>query len=129
MNDNDELFGQAFNTFMRFEKNLRRAILADLNQEYGPRWPKKIPSLTLERCETKRDKSLQTGWGPGREPALLDYADFRELAGIIQYCWDVFETRFGSEPIVLGKLEEIRLFRNALMHSNIRLPKFKGHFF
>ena len=120
MNDNDELLAQAFKTFVRFEQNLRRAILADLSQEYGPLWPKKIPSTTLESCEAKRNKNVQVGWGPKRESTLLDYADFSELSGIVGYCWDVFESRFGNKEIVLGRLEEIRLFRNALMHSNMR---------
>jgi hypothetical protein len=120
MNDNDEFLAQAFKIFVRFEKNLRRAILADLSRGYGPLWPKKIPSATLEGCEAKRNKNVQAGWGPGRESMLLDYADFSELASIVDYCWDVFKSRFGNKQIVLGRLEEIRLFRNALMHSNMR---------
>lgn len=120
MSGDEELLAQAFKRFVLFEKNLRRAMQSDLARRYGPLWPKKIPARTLESCETKREQNLQAGWGPERETTLLNYADFSELAGIIDYCWDAFEVRFGSKQITLGRLEEIRLFRNALMHSNMQ---------
>lgn len=88
---------QAFKRFVLFEKNLRRAIQSDLARRCGPLWTKKIPSRTLESCETKREQNLQAGWGPERETTLLNYTDFSELAGIIDYCWEAFEVRFGSK--------------------------------
>lgn len=118
--DSDELLAEAFKRFVRFERKLRRTIENDLGRTYGPLWEKRIPSPTLESCKTKRDRHIQVGWGPERATTLLDYADFSELAGIIDYCWDAFEARFGNKEITLGRLEEIRLFRNALMHSNMQ---------
>jgi hypothetical protein len=120
MSGSDELLAHAFKRFVHFEKTLRRAIETDLGRRYGPLWEKKIPSPTLESCKTKRDNNIRAGWAPEREITLLDYADFSELTGIIDYCWAAFERRFGNKQITLGKLEEIRLLRNALMHSNMQ---------
>jgi hypothetical protein len=76
-----------------------------------------IPQSIREELESRRGKGILEIGGPVRSKDLLSFASLGELAGILSARWKFFEAVFVDKTLTLARLEETRLFRNALAHG------------
>lgn len=121
--EHEEQLLEAFRSFTKLERTLRQMIGEALSTHFGTQWNKQIPRHIRERIEGKMRDVSENDLGPERERNLLAFADFSELVAIAQYFWDeVFHIWFSDKQITFGLFEEVRSYRNALMHS-VLLPK------
>lgn len=121
--EHEEQLASAFLAFTKLERTLRQVVGETLSKHFGMQWAKQIPTGVREHCETKMQESSQVELGPEREKNLLAFADFSQLTAIVEYHWEeVFRSWFSDKQFTMGRFEEIRQYRNALMHS-VLLPK------
>lgn len=121
--EHEEKLLEAFRAFTKLERTLRHLIGEELSKHFGTQWSKQVPASLRERMQKKLDDASDQDSGPERDWNLLGFADFSELVEIVKYYWDeIFHTWFLDEQITFGWFEEIRNYRNALMHSTL-LPK------
>jgi hypothetical protein len=121
--EHEEQLLEAFRSFLRLERTLRRRMGEGLSAHLGTRWSEYIPGSIRERIEERMRDSLQNDLIPARDSSSLEFADFGELVSIVGYFWDeVFHTWFPDKDTTLGLFDAIRGYRNALMHS-VLLPK------
>lgn len=121
--EHEEQLANAFRSFTRLERTLRQVVGEALNAYFGMEWDKQIPTTVRENCEAKMQEALKSDLGPEREKNLLTFADFSQLTIIVEYLWEkIFYRWFLEKQFTMGRFEEIRLYRNALMHS-VLLPK------
>jgi hypothetical protein len=121
--EHEEQLTEAFRAFTKLERVLRHLIGEALSKHFGTLWSKQIPPAISERMQRKMDDMSDQDFGPERDWNLLGFADFSELISIVKYFWDeIFHAWFPDEQITFGLFEEIRNYRNALMHSTL-LPK------
>jgi hypothetical protein len=128
--EHEEQLVEAFRSFTRLERILRRTIGEALCARFGTQWTRQIPRSISERIEQRMHNVSESNLGPERESDLLASADFSELVSLVEYYWDeVFHSRFQEKQITFGLLEEVRNYRNALMHSALlakQCPTFVG---
>ncbi len=121
--EHEEQILEAFRFFNRLERTLRQVIGEALSTHFGMEWNQHIPTSIREDCEAKMQEMSQDELEPEREQNLLNYADFNQLKAIIEYLWDdIFHLWFSDQQITTGRLEEVRRYRNALMHTVLQ-PK------
>jgi len=121
--EHEEQLTEAFRAFTKLERVFRHLIGEALSKHFGTQWSSQIPASIRERIQHKIDNTPDPGFGPERGWNLLEFADFSELVAIVKYFWgEVFHRWFPDEQITFGLFEEIRNYRNALMHSTL-LPK------
>lgn len=116
--DFEEQITEAFRSFTILERTLRQVVGEALSDHFGLGWEKQIPKSIRDDCDSKMQRTLDVDIGPERDKNLLSYTDFSQLTAIVDYHWDkIFHTWFSDKQITIGRFEEIRSYRNALMHS------------
>lgn len=121
--EHEEQLAAAFLAFTKLERTLRRVVGETLSTHFGMQWDKQIPTDIREICEAKMKEVSEGDYGPEREKNVLAFADFSHLTAIVEYLWeDLFHLWFSDKQFAMGRFEEVRLYRNALMHS-VLLPK------
>ena len=100
-----------------FETALRRLVESVLTGTKGPGWfDVAVPESVKKEAERKRSEEGMARFHAARGPELLDYLSLTDLRKVIEANWDDFEPRLYQKEWALGKLEELRLTRNAMAH-------------
>jgi hypothetical protein len=77
-----ELNSRAYETLLRFEREVRAFIVAVMTKNFGADWMKRqLPPNLLDQWKDKKQKDMQQG---GDDLPLIDYADFADYKGIIE---------------------------------------------
>ena len=124
--EHEEQLAEAFRAFTKLERMMQQTVGEALSSYFGTQWIGLIPKSVHEECERKmreQEDVPSESIGPDRQKGLLKHADFSQLVAIIDGEWDdVFHYWFKNKQTTMGRLEQIRQYRNALMHSAL-LPK------
>jgi hypothetical protein len=121
--EHEEQLLEAFRSFTKLERVLRHMIGEVLSAHFGTQWNGQVPESMRKRIGERMQNASESDLGPEREKGLLEFADFSELVQIVRYFWDdTFHIWFPDEQITFGLFEQVRNYRNALMHS-VLLPK------
>lgn len=113
-----ELNSRAYETLLRFEREVRAFIVAVMTKHFGADWMKRqLPADLLDKWRDKKQKDMQQG---GEDFPLIDYADFTDYKGIIERNdnWEaVFKTVFGRKEDIRESLQRLFPVRIATMHA------------
>jgi hypothetical protein len=113
-----ELNSRAYETLLRFEREIRAFIVAVMTKHFGVDWMKRqLPADLLDKWKDKKQKDMQKG---GEDFPLIDYADFTDYKGIIERSdnWDgVFRPVFGRKEDIRESLQRLFPVRIATMHA------------
>lgn len=108
------------------ERALRQVIESVFQQRDGQEWLGKV-TTALQR-DRWSDRAVEEGARRGRRgvahlPVVgLEYAQLRELIGILEKDWEPFAAALGYKKEVLALLERFDVIRNAIAHSRDLLP-------
>jgi hypothetical protein len=119
---------QAYFAAYLFENSIRYVIKKVLGQAYGEAWwnaavakLEESKRRNIERRVTKRieEEQQRTRWHGKRGPHQIFYTDLPDLLDLILAHWQLFEQLFpeGKRWVEL-RIEEFRVSRNVVMHSN-----------
>ncbi|MDX1071077.1 Swt1 family HEPN domain-containing protein [Sinorhizobium medicae] len=113
-----ELNSRAYETLLRFEREVRAFIVAVMTKNFGADWMKRqLPPHILDQWKDKKHKDMQRG---GDDLPLIDYADFADYKGIIERNdnWEaVFKPVFGRKEDIRESLQRLFPVRIATMHA------------
>ena len=122
--EHEEQLVDTFRHFNRLERALRQAISKSLSRQLGASWIRQAPTSMVEKWRETMLEALEQDDGPERDENLIDFADFSELASlVVDHFWgSAFENLLGDLEITKGRFDQIRRYRNSLMHSVLK-PK------
>jgi HEPN superfamily Swt1-like protein len=110
---------RAYYRLYLFENQVRRLIESVLLEAKGAAWWEDcVPEPVRNEAVRKRDEEGGARFHHPRGDKLIDFASLRELGKIIEQNWGDFEDILYRKEWVLGKLEELRLTRNAIAHMS-----------
>jgi hypothetical protein len=113
-----ELNSRAYETLLRFEREVRAFIVAVMTKHFGADWMKRqLPADLLDKWKDKKQKDMQQG---GEDLPLINYADFADYKGIIERNdnWEaVFKTVFARKEDIRESLQRLYPVRIATMHA------------
>ena len=106
----------------QIENRLRKYIDFNLAKSFGlAYWKKKIPSdiigLVKERAIEARKKDPKVDINQMSNLERLKFCDIMHYSNIILKNWDVFRDIFQSKSEVEKRLNNLKSYRNTLMHS------------
>ncbi|MDX1170682.1 hypothetical protein GOL87_27620 [Sinorhizobium medicae] len=121
--EEDEGMGRnsrAYESLLRFEREIRAFIVAVMTARFGARWMKQqLPNGMLDRWMEKRETDIQHG---AEAAPLIEYADFTDYKAIIERGdnWTkVFQPIFGRKEDVRESFQRLFPVRIATMHARI----------
>ncbi|UIJ85273.1 hypothetical protein LZK77_16275 [Rhizobium leguminosarum] len=118
--DELELNFQAYQSLVRFERNVRAFIVKVMTEACGANWVRqRIPGDLREKWEAKKVAAQSNG---ETDLPLIDYADFADYKVIIERSdnWkEVFQAIFGRKDDVRESFQRLQPVRIATMHSRL----------
>ncbi|MBY5562923.1 hypothetical protein [Rhizobium leguminosarum] len=112
------LNSRAYETLLRFEREIRAFIVAVMRQAFGVDWMKhQLPPEMFDEWNEKKQKALQQG---AEELPLIEYADFTDYKAIIERGdnWkQVFKPIFGRPEDIRESFQRMFPVRIATMHA------------
>lgn len=119
-NDDLELNSRAYQTLLRFEREIRAFIVAVMSATFGPEWMKhQLPPNIHDLWQAKKAAALKAG---ADDIPLIEYADFTDYLLIIERKdnWaSVFKQVFGRPEDIRESLQRLYPVRLATMHARI----------
>lgn len=109
---------RAYETLLRFEREIRAFITLVMIQVFGPDWMKnQLPPKMFDDWTEKKQKALQQG---AEDIPLIEYADFTDYKAIIERGdnWkQVFKPIFGRPEDIRESFQRMFPVRIATMHA------------
>jgi hypothetical protein len=109
---------QALAIVLETEASLRVLIRKVLTRKRED-WQQLVPQALRQRLAAGESESrVGNPYGPARSrDDILDSASIGDMQAIIAGRWQFFEEIFGVKAATLSRLDEFRLFRNAVAHG------------
>ncbi|SEB84800.1 hypothetical protein SAMN05216452_3410 [Nitratireductor aquibiodomus] len=118
--DDLELNSRAYQTLLRFEREIRAFIVTVMSTTFGPDWMKhQLPPTIHDQWQAKKTAALKAG---ADDLPLIEYADFTDYLPIIERKdnWvSVFKPVFGRPEDIRESLQRLYPVRLATMHARI----------
>ncbi len=101
-----------------FENSVRAFITKKLLEEIGENWWETSVSEKIRtKAESRQDEENKIRWHAQRGDSLINYAEFGDLASIINQNWTLFEDHLQSLDWVRQIINTLERSRNVIMHS------------
>ena len=104
-----------------FENELRDFVRQALEEKDGPKWQEQLPAKILKHATTRKDTAAKDSWLEGEKSDLLGFVDFGQLAEIIIFKWQSFESIIPSQHWLKQKMDELEKVRNFIAHNRMLL--------
>jgi len=100
-----------------FESKLKRLVESILSQADRDGWFEHyVPEPVRKEAARKRAEEGMAKFHAARGSEKLAYLSISDLRRVVEANWVLFESRLYQKDWALGKLEELRLTRNAMAH-------------
>jgi hypothetical protein len=102
------------------ENALREFVRERLKEKYGAEWwDRGVPQRIKTSTERNKLKELSSPWHDVKPADMPSYTTFEDLQGIIQSNWDIFDRYFHDQAALVGRLKELEIPRNTIVHNRI----------
>jgi hypothetical protein len=121
INEDDDEVGRnsrAYETLLRFEREIRAFITAAMSQAFGIEWTRhQLPPRMFDDWNEKKQKALLQG---AEDLPLIEYADFTDYKAIVERSdnWKLaFKPIFGRPEDIRESFQRVFPVRIATMHA------------
>ena len=99
-----------------FENMVRAFVMKAMIEVHKENWWNKVPDRIQKKVRGRMDEAAKFRWHTARGDAEIEYADFGDLASIIQTNWAVFEDVLSNLEWAKQLLDTLERPRYIVMH-------------